>query len=89
MDVISAYQAGVKNSVATMGTSLTKSQAQLLKRYVDTVIISYDADQAGIEATYRAATLLKEAGCIVKVAELKQGLDPDTYIQTYGGNAFF
>ena len=88
MDVISAYQAGVKNSVATMGTSLTKSQAQLLKRYVDTVIISYDADQAGIEATYRAATLLKEAGCIVKVAELKQGLDPDTYIQTYGGNAF-
>lgn len=53
MDVISAYQAGVKNVVATMGTALTETQAKLLNRYVDTVIICYDGDSAGIDTVIK------------------------------------
>ncbi|SHF68494.1 DNA primase [Ornithinibacillus halophilus] len=88
MDVISAYQADVKNVVATLGTALTESQAKLLKRYVDTVIICYDADRAGIEATYKAANILQDAGCSVKIANLQNGNDPDSFIQEKGADAF-
>jgi DNA primase len=88
MDVISAYQSEVKNVVATMGTALTETQAKLLKRYVDTVIICYDGDKAGIEATYKASKLLQQVGCQVKIASLKDGLDPDSFIKKYGGEAF-
>lgn len=88
MDVISAYQAGVTNVVATLGTSLTEGHAQLLKRYVDTVIICYDPDQAGVEASFRAATLLRKVGCQVKVARLTNNMDPDAYIKESGGDAF-
>ncbi len=88
MDVISAYQAGVKNVIATLGTSLTQYQAKLLKRYVDTVILCYDADNAGMEATYKASILLREAGCTVKVAKLQENQDPDSFIQAHGAEAF-
>lgn len=88
MDVISAYQADVRNVVATMGTSLTEYQAKLLKRYVNTVIICYDGDNAGVEATSKAADLLRTVGCEVKIARLKDGLDPDSFIQKYGKEAF-
>lgn len=88
LDVIAAYQAGIKNGVATLGTSLTEAQAKLLKRYVDTVIICYDADRAGLEATNKAAKLLQQSGCTVKVAKLKQGMDPDDYIRAYGNESF-
>ncbi|MFB4166500.1 DNA primase [Virgibacillus sp. JSM 102003] len=88
MDVISAYQAGVKNAVATLGTSLTESQAKLLRRYVDTVIICYDADNAGTEATYKAAVLLQKVGCHVKIANLRENMDPDSFIYEFGAAAF-
>lgn len=88
MDVISAYQVGVKNVIATLGTSLTENQAKLLKRYVDTVIICYDADRAGLEASYKAAQLLRQAGCDVKIADLKDNMDPDSYINKYGAHLF-
>lgn len=88
MDVISAHQAGVKNGVATLGTSLTESQAKLLNRYVETVILCYDADQAGIDATYKAALTLRNIGCHVKIANLKSNMDPDSYIIKYGPDAF-
>ncbi|WP_102026998.1 DNA primase [Salirhabdus sp. Marseille-P4669] len=88
LDVISAYQAGIKNGVATLGTSLTESQARLMRRYVDTVIICYDADRAGIEATNKAAKILQNVGCYVKIAKLKQGMDPDDYIKEYGNESF-
>ncbi|WP_077327025.1 DNA primase [Virgibacillus siamensis] len=88
MDVISAFQAGVKNSVATMGTSLTEFQAKLLRRYVDTVIICYDADNAGVEATYKAAELLRTTGCQVKIANLRENMDPDSFIREYGDEPF-
>lgn len=88
MDVISAYQSGVQNVVATMGTALTEIQAKLLNRYVNTVIICYDGDNAGVEATYKAANLLRQVGCQVKIASIKDNLDPDSFIKQYGGEAF-
>jgi DNA primase len=88
MDVISAHQAGIKNCVATLGTALTTNQAKLLKRYVDTVIICYDADVAGLQASFEAATLLRQLGCEVKVASVKNKMDPDDYIKKYGGETF-
>ncbi|UJL44867.1 DNA primase [Virgibacillus sp. NKC19-16] len=88
MDVIAAYQGGVKNSVATLGTALSQNQAKLLKRYVDTVILCYDADDAGLAATYKAANLLRQVGCHVKVANLKDNMDPDNFISEYGAQAF-
>ncbi|WP_249871073.1 DNA primase [Oceanobacillus saliphilus] len=88
MDVISAYQAGVRNVIATLGTSLTEPQAKLLNRYVETVVICYDGDRAGLDATYKAAKLLQKVGCGVKVANLDVDMDPDSYIQKHGPEAF-
>lgn len=89
MDVISAFQAGVKNTVATLGTTLTESQAKLLRRYVDTIIICYDSDHAGIEAAFKTANLLRQVGCDVKVSRMDEGMDPDDYILSYGGEVFY
>ncbi len=88
MDAISAYQAGVKNVVATMGTAITEYQAKLLKRYVNDVVICYDGDAAGLEASFKAANLLRNAGCGVKISYLKDGIDPDSFIKEHGGEAF-
>ena len=88
MDVLAAHQANVTNAVATLGTALTIKQAKLLKRYVDTVIICYDADDAGIEASFKVAQLLEQVGCEVKVANMPNNMDPDDYIKNYGGNRF-
>ncbi|MCP8616891.1 DNA primase [Salirhabdus salicampi] len=88
MDVLAAYQAGVKNGVASLGTSLTEAQARLVRRYVDTCIICYDADNAGMEATNKAAQLLHKVGCYVKIARLPRNMDPDDYIQEYGSDKF-
>src|SRR5699024_7138819 len=88
MDVIAAHQAGIKNGVATLGTSLTPQQAKLLKRYVDSAVICYDGDDAGIQASFEAANILHQQGCNVKIAQVKDQLDPDDYIQLYGGKQF-
>lgn len=72
-DVIASYQGGVKNVVASLGTSLTDRQAALLSRYADTVIVSYDRDEAGEKATLKGGKKLLNEGLTVKVA----GLDPD------------
>lgn len=77
MDTITLYQAGFKNVVATMGTSLTKEQARLAKRYTDNVLISYDGDFAGQNADLRGLEILKEAGLNVRVVPMPDGLDPD------------
>jgi len=88
VDVISADQAGVHNVVGTMGTSISSSQANLLKRYVDQVIICYDGDQPGVEAAVKAGRLLKNTGCQTFVARVPDGLDPDDFIQKHGGDRF-
>ncbi|TGB04276.1 DNA primase [Halobacillus salinus] len=88
VDVISADQSGVNHAVGTMGTSISQTQANLLKRYVDQVIICYDGDQPGVEAAAKAAKLMKNTGCQAFVARVPDGLDPDDFIQKYGGDRF-
>lgn len=88
MDIIAAYQAGIKNVIATLGTALTEYQAKLLNRYVDTVVICYDGDRAGLDAAYKAAVLLRDVGCEVKIAHLQHNMDPDNFIEKYGGEKF-
>lgn len=88
VDVISAYGNGVENVVASLGTALTKEQARLIRRQTDSAIICYDSDKAGISAALRAAEELQEAGCYVRIAKMPDGLDPDDYIQKYGGDRF-
>lgn len=87
-DCIAADRAGVENGVATMGTSLTSDHVAILRRNTDSVTICYDSDNAGIEAAYRAANLLVEAGSQVRVAMMPDGFDPDDYIKKYGETKF-
>ncbi|MBM7645788.1 DNA primase [Scopulibacillus daqui] len=88
VDVIKAHQAGITNAVASMGTSLTEEQAGLLTRNAETIIICYDSDQAGIDAAFRAAEMLKDRGRTVKIAKMPENLDPDDYISKLGGERF-
>ncbi len=88
MDAISLYKSGFKNVVASMGTSLTVEQARILKRYADTVVISYDGDGAGQKATIRGLEILKAEGLEVKVVTLPDGLDPDDVIKKFGAEKY-
>ena len=88
MDLISLYQYGIKNVVATLGTALTDQQGMLIKRYADTAIISYDSDDAGIKATLRAIEILTKLDINVKVLNLKECKDPDEFIRKYGLEEF-
>ncbi len=88
MDTISLYQAGFTNVVASMGTSLTQDQARLIKRYTDTVLISYDGDAAGQHANMRGLEILKNEGLNVKVVPLPDGLDPDDVIKQLGAAGY-
>ncbi len=88
MDTISLYCAGFCNVVASMGTALTSDQARMIKRYVDTVIISYDGDFAGQNATLRGLEILESEGLKVKVAVMPEGLDPDDVIRKQGAEAY-
>ena len=84
MDLISLFQYGVRNVVATLGTALTEQQGNLIKRYADTAIISYDSDEAGIKATLRAIEILSKIGINVKIINLKDCKDPDEFVRKYG-----
>lgn len=88
MDTISLYQAGFKNVVASMGTSLTQEQARLLKRYTDNILISYDGDSAGQKANMRGLDILKKEWLNVKVVPLPEGLDPDDVIKQRGTDGY-
>ena len=81
MDTISLYQAGFKNVVASMGTSLTKDQARLVKRYTENVLISYDGDFAGQKADLRGLEILKDEHLSVRVVPMPDGLDPDDVVK--------
>ncbi len=78
-DVISMHQAGVTNVVASSGTSLTKDQIKLVKRYTNNITILYDGDAAGIKASFRGIDLILEEGMNVKVVLFPDGDDPDSY----------
>lgn len=88
MDVISVYQAGIPNIVATLGTALTENQAKLLGRYASEVLLCYDSDEAGVKATLRAIDILNNAGLRGKVIRLNGAKDPDEYIKNNGVEAF-
>ncbi len=88
MDAISMYQAGFQNVVASMGTSLTKEQARLCKRYSDNVFISYDGDFAGQKANLRGLDILKEEGLRVRVVPMPEGLDPDDVVKKFGADGY-
>lgn len=88
MDVISLHQAGFTNAVACLGTALTKEQANLLSRYANEIILSYDADEAGQKATARALSIFGTTGMEIKVLHLTGGKDPDEIIKKYGAQRF-
>lgn len=88
MDTISLWQAGFHNVVASMGTSLTKEQARLSKRYADDVLISYDGDFAGQKGAIRGLEIMKEEGVNVRVVPLPEGLDPDDVVKKYGAEGY-
>lgn len=88
MDVIALHQAGFTNSVASLGTALTKEQAGLISRYADEVILSYDNDEAGQEATKKAIRIFEGTGVKLRVLKLEGGKDPDEIIKTYGKERF-
>ncbi|MCP2604725.1 DNA primase [Candidatus Aminicenantes bacterium AH-873-B07] len=83
-DCISLYQAGIKNVVASLGTSLTTSQLSLLQRFTKKVCINYDSDQAGQAATLRSISLCLEKGLEVNISLLPQGFDPDSFVKEIG-----
>ena len=87
-DVIRASTIGINNCVAPMGTSLTKKHVQILKKITNRVILCFDGDNAGREATIRAIPLLEEFGMDVKVVRLEEK-DPDEFIIKRGKDAFF
>lgn len=88
MDAIAAHQAGLRHTVASLGTAFTREQAQLLLRYTREVVIAYDADTAGQTAALRGMDILYQAGCRVRVAVLPPGLDPDDFLRREGPQAF-
>ena len=88
LDVISLHQAGFTNAVASLGTAFTSQHANVLKRYTDQVILTYDSDGAGVKAALRAIPILKEVGMSIKVLNMKPYKDPDEFIKNMGADAF-
>lgn len=87
MDVISLHQQGFKNVVATLGTSLTKKHAILLKRYFKEVIICFDGDSAGKTATLRSIEILKDLEINIKILTFPNNMDPDDFVKVKGKKA--
>lgn len=88
MDVIALHQAGFQQAVASLGTAFTSGQANLLRRYTEQVLLSYDSDGAGTKAALRAIGILKEVGLTGKVINLEPYKDPDEFIKNLGEEAF-
>ncbi len=88
MDVIRAYTVGIQNTIAMMGTAVTETQAQLIKRMAKEIILCFDGDEAGAKATMSCANELIKIGVTPKIIRLEENLDPDEYIQKYGKDAF-
>ncbi len=88
LDLISAYEAGIRNVIAPQGTAFTGDQARLLRRFVETVLLCFDSDNAGQQAAGRSLPALLGQGLAVKVVELPGGEDPDSLIRKRGPEAF-
>ena len=88
LDLISLFQAGIYNVVASMGTALTQDQCREIKKFTDKVYVSYDGDSAGQHATLRGLDLLQEQGLDIQVVQLTDGLDPDDYVKKFGKEGY-
>ena len=88
IDVVALHQYGFDNAVASLGTSLTEEQAALLSKYTEQVILIYDGDNAGQNATKRAIPILEKAGIQVKVLQLRDAKDPDEFLKKFGADRF-
>ena len=88
LDLMACYMAGVQNVVAPQGTALTPDHARILKRYVEEVVLCFDADNAGQNAATRSLDPLLAAGLAIRVATIPNGKDPDDFIKQHGGEAF-
>jgi DNA primase len=88
MDFVIPFQNGVENLVASLGTSLTPQQVELLGRYTREVVVSYDPDSAGLAATQRSLDLFLEGDFRVKVLRLPAGQDPDVFVRTAGAKEY-
>ena len=88
MDVISMHQAGFDNAVASLGTAFTFGHANILKRYTNEVYLAYDSDGAGVAATLKVISIMREVGISARVINMRPHKDPDEFIQTLGSEAF-
>ena len=88
IDVVALHQFGFDNAVASLGTSLTEEHANLLSRYTEQVVLTYDSDEAGQRAAQRAIPMLEKVGIQVKVLKMKDAKDPDEFLQKFGADRF-
>ncbi len=88
MDVIAMHQAGFTQAVASLGTAFTPEQAILIRRYTDNVLLAYDSDGAGVKAALRGIGILRDAGLVGKVINMKPYKDPDEFMKNLGRDAF-
>ena len=88
VDVVALHQFGFDNAIASLGTSLTEEQATLMTRYAEQIVLIYDGDKAGQNATQRAIPILEKAGLQVKVLQLKDAKDPDEFLHKFGADKF-
>ena len=88
MDAIALHQYGFDCAVASLGTALTPDGATLLSKYTDQVVLIYDGDNAGQNATQRAIPILEKAGLKVKVLQMQGAKDPDEYLKKFGADKF-
>lgn len=87
-DVVALHQGGIENVVASSGTSLTREQIQLIRRFTPHITVLYDGDAAGIKASLRGIDLILEEGMHVRAVTFPQGEDPDSFIQRVGSDGF-
>ena len=88
IDVVALHQYGFDNAIASLGTSLTEEQAALMTRYAEQIVLIYDGDKAGQNATQRAIPILEKAGLRVKVLQIKDAKDPDEFLKKFGADKF-
>ena len=88
IDVVALHQFGFDNAVASLGTSLTEEQVNLLSRYTEQVVLTYDGDEAGQRAAQRAIPMLEKAGIQVRVLQMQGAKDPDEFLHKYGPDKF-
>ena len=88
MDAIALHQYGFDCAVASLGTSLTQEHADMLSKYTNEVVLTYDGDEAGQNATRRAIPMLERTGLRVKILRMQGAKDPDEFLKKYGADRF-